>query len=86
MVNEMISDDKKNEYIGFIKGQLNAKNNWLHYRNSFTDLESALRAYNIGAGEYAKLNSDEAFNLFYERCEGILNEDRNTWAPKGEAL
>ena len=64
--------------------QLNAKNNWLHYRNCYTDLERSLRAYNMQAGEYLNLSEGEALALFFNRCEDILAEDRRTWEPEAE--
>lgn len=59
-----------------------AGKNWKHYRNTYTDLETVLRAYNCGAGDYQGANETEAFDLFYKQCEYVLHTDRDTWEPK----
>lgn len=57
--------------------------NWKHYRNAFTDLETVLRAFETGAGDFEGLKEAESFSLFYSKCESILNNDRKEWSSKG---
>lgn len=59
----------------------NSSKNWKSYRNSFTDLETVLRSYGAYAGEFKEKSEEEAFDLFYEKCEAIINRDRQAWEP-----
>ena len=58
---------------------MNSGKNWKHYRDTFTDLESVLRAYSVRAGSYNGLDEETAFDKFYENCEYILKMDRESW-------
>jgi len=59
----------------------NSSKNWKSYRNSYTDLETVLRSYDAAAGDYKGKSEEEAFDIFYEQCEAILNHDRQAWEP-----
>lgn len=66
---------------------MNSGKNWKHYRDSYTDLEAVMRAYETGMGPYKDLNDEEAFDMFYRQCEIVLRSDRENWTigtVKGE--
>ncbi len=55
------------------------KDNWIEYRSTREALESELAAFKSKAAAYQSNNYKQRFVLFVERCERIMQAEREGW-------